>query len=188
MQADRIPGEIGQAVVIAHDLAERAGDEGRARRRSRAGRQAEADAIFEPMQPGPVGSQAAFVVDGQAPVPQRVDDVIEALAERADPVSPATTSARRRCRRHRATSCSSRTSIRGSAIDPLAHRLRPAQRDRSRPPGVSKAASATCRIELRLPFRGRPRPGCGSKVPAEIGARCLAALAGFADQRVNGRR
>src|ERR1700754_2727587 len=60
-----------------------AGQVGRARRQVAAPRQPEADTIFEPMQPGAVGTQPAGFIDGKSAVPQCIDDMIEALADDA---------------------------------------------------------------------------------------------------------
>ena len=79
MQAFRIPGEIGQAIGIADDLPERPRHEGRARQRLETGRQGEADTVFEAMKPGPPGSQSHGLVDRQAAIPERVDDMIVRL-------------------------------------------------------------------------------------------------------------
>src|SRR5258707_591138 len=81
LQANRIPGEINQAISVADHFAKRTRHKSGARRQLRACRQAKADAVFQPMQPWPIRPEPTLFVDGKSSIPQGIDDMIEALSD-----------------------------------------------------------------------------------------------------------
>src|SRR5437762_2295935 len=79
MEAFWIPCEISQAIWITNHLAEWPRHKSSAWRPFHVGGQGEADAVFEAMEPRPIGLQTHRRIHRQAAIPERINDVIEAV-------------------------------------------------------------------------------------------------------------
>jgi hypothetical protein len=75
-----IPGEVERAVGVADDVPESSQhDRRRGKSRSRC-RAVNSEIVLDPEEPGALRANAGRRVDRQAPVPERVHDVIVAIA------------------------------------------------------------------------------------------------------------